>query len=85
MIWQDIVLTIVMIVFSVSLVPQVYYGFRKKEGTITLITSGPTFVGLYVAAVVYATLSLTFSAIVSFFTATLWFILFLQRLIYKKV
>ena len=53
MIWQDIVLTIVNLVFLVSLIPQVYYGFKKKKGLISLWTSIPTFIGIYVVSGVF--------------------------------
>ena len=84
MIWQDILISIVTTIFSVALVPQVYYGFKRRTGPIRYYTSVPTFIGLYVIMVVYYTLTLYFAAIVSFFTATLWFLLFLQRVLYSK-
>ena len=83
MIWQDIVITIANIIFSASLLPQIYYGFKKKEGTITLITSGPTFIALYAICFAFFTLSLYFSTIMSFITGSLWLVLFVQRLIYR--
>lgn len=84
MIWQDIVLTIASIVFSVALIPQIYYGFKNKAGTIKFQTSIPTFVGLYAISFTYYTLLLYFATITSFVAGTLWFILFIQRLIYSK-
>lgn len=83
MVWQDIVLTIVSITFSVSLIPQVYHGFKEKTGPIKLLTSTPTFVALYITALTYITLSLYFSAATTFITGTMWLLLFIQRLIYK--
>lgn len=84
MIWQDLVLTIVNIVFSISLIPQVIHGFKEKKGLITLPTSIPTFIGLYVIGGTYLTMNLFFSSVMAFATGTLWFILFIQRLIYKE-
>lgn len=81
--WQDIVITSVSIIFSISLIPQIYYGFKEKSGAIHLQTSIPTFVGLYVMSFTYITLNLYYSAIMAFFTGTLWLALFIQRLIYK--
>lgn len=82
--WQDLVLTAASIVFSVALVPQIYYGFKKKSGPIKFQTSVPTFVGLYVVALTYYTLNLYFATATAFAAGTLWFILFLQRLLYKN-
>lgn len=84
MIWQDLVITATNIVFSVSLVPQVIHGFKEKKGTITLQTSIPTFIGLFVISITFLTLSLYFSAGMSFITGGLWFMLFIQRLKYKS-
>lgn len=84
MIWQDIVITCASILFSVSLIPQVYSGFKEKIGPIKFQTSIPTFIGLYVVSFVYYTLSLYFSSVITFITGTVWLILFIQRLIYKK-
>ncbi len=84
MIWQDIVITAASITFSLSLIPQVYSGFKERTGPIKFQTSIPTFVGLYAITVAMWTLTLTFSAIVTFITGTLWFLLFLQRALYKK-
>ncbi len=81
--WQDIVMMIVIIVFSLSLVPQIYEGYKQKKGFITLATSLPTFLGLYVLTFCYYTLSLYFAAGTSFLTGTLWFILFVQKIMYK--
>ncbi len=82
MVWQDIVLTVVGIIFSVSLIPQIYHGFKEKIGPIKLLTSTPTFIGLYIIAFTYITLSLYFSAAIAFLTGTLWLMLFIQRLVY---
>lgn len=82
--WQDIVVTIGNIVFVISLIPQVYHGFKEKNGPIKFQTSGPTFFFMYVFVAVYYSLQLYSSAIVAFFVGTMWLILFIQRLIYKK-
>lgn len=84
MIWQDAVITAANIVFSVSLIPQVYHGLKHKTGPITLHTSAPTFIGLFAISFTFWTLSLFFSSVISFITGILWFVLFLQRVIYKK-
>lgn len=83
MVWQDLVIAIANVVFSISLFPQVYYGFRRKMGLITLATSLPTFAGLYIMAFALFTLFLYYSAALTFITGTLWLILFVQRLVFK--
>ncbi len=84
MLWQDTVITVANIMFFASLVPQVYYGFKEKKGFITLATSGPIFIGLYAISVSFYTLNLYFSSIMLFVTGTLWLVLFIQRLMYRK-
>ena len=82
--WQDTVITIANILFSISLMPQVYHGFKEKVGPIKFQTSIPTFIGLYAVSFTFYTLFLYFSAVLTFLTGTLWLILFIQRLIYKN-
>ena len=84
MMWQDILLMVVNVVFSVALFPQVYYGFKEKKGEIKYATSIPTFIGVYVICWVYFSLGLFFSTIISLVTGTLWFLLFMQRVKYNK-
>ena len=85
MIWQDLLIAIANVIFSVSLVPQVYYGFKKKKGMITIATSMPTFIALYWIVVAFYTLELYLASVLSFVSGSLWFVLFLQRVVYKKV
>lgn len=82
--WQDITISLANVLFSVSLIIQVYYGFKEKVGPIKYLTSIPTFVGLYTVSFVFVTLTLYLSAIISFLNGTLWLLLFIQRLIYKN-
>lgn len=84
MLWQDIVITAVNIIFSLALFPQVYYGFKEKKGSITYATSVPTFIGLYILCFVFFTLNLFLSTIICALTGTLWLILFIQKLKYGK-
>ena len=74
MIWQDSVLTGGTIIFIVALIPSV---LGKDKPAVS--TSLPTACVLTVFVVVYASLSLWFAAIANSFTATLWFILALQK------
>tara|TARA_B100000315_G_C14123240_1_gene383535 strand:+ start:312 stop:560 length:249 start_codon:yes stop_codon:yes gene_type:complete len=82
MVWQDIIISIAEIVFSISLFPQIYLGFKKRSGDISLMTSIPTTLGLFLVAYAFFTLSLHYSAIISIVTAILWMILLLLRLIF---
>lgn len=82
--WQDIVITIVDIFFVLSLIPQVYHGFKEKVGPIKFETSIPTFLGSYIIAIVFWTLKLYFSASLSILIGTMWLALFIQRWIYHK-
>jgi len=84
MIWQDVVITISGIVFSLSLFPQVWHGYKHKVGPITYQTSVPTFIGLFVISFAYYTLGLFFSSVMCFITGLVWLTLFLQRLQYHQ-
>jgi len=84
MIWQDVLISITNIIFSAALIPQIYYGHKQKIGAIQLQTSIPTFLGLYAIAFAFFTLHLYLSTILSIVAGTLWFILFMQRLVYAK-
>lgn len=82
--WQDLVIALANILFGYSLAYQVYRGFREKKGFLTLQTSFLTTIGLYAMSITYFTLNLYFSTIIATFNATMWLLLFIQRLIYKK-
>jgi len=82
--WQDIVITIGNLVFTIALIPQVYSGFKEKIGPIKYQASVPTFIFLYIFVFTFYSLHLYLSAIVSIFSGTMWLLLFIQRLIYKK-
>ncbi|MDP1695803.1 MAG: hypothetical protein Q8L29_02750 [archaeon] len=84
MVWQDIVIGIASALFAYSLVFQVYVGFKEKKGFIASQTSLLTTIGLYMTAVAYFTLNLYISAIIILFSGTMWLLLLVQRLIYKK-
>ena len=81
--WQDYIITLSVLAFSYALIPQIYKGFKKKKGYITVQTSLITAIGMYLLTYTYFTLELYFSTIMVFITGTLWFILFIQRIVYK--
>ena len=85
MVWQDIVVAIANILFTLSIANQVYHGFQRKKGFILLKTSGLFSLGLYAIAFALFTLSLFYSGIVITINATLLLTLFIQRIIYAKV
>lgn len=82
--WQDITITVVNLIFVYSLIPQVYQGFKDKRPHIHFQTGLLTFSGMYAMAFAFFSLGLTFSGIIGAINATLWLILFVQGLVYKK-
>lgn len=83
MVWQDLVIPFVNVLFIIALIPQIYHGFKMKKALITLQTSLITFSGLYILAVTFLTLKLYFSTIGTLVSATLWYVLLLQTIVYK--
>ena len=84
MVWQDIVVAIANVLFGYSLLWQVFQGFKKKKGLLALQTSLLTTIGLYALSVAYFSLNLYVSTIIGVFNGTMWLILFIQGIIYKK-
>ncbi len=84
MVWQDVVIAMANVLFGYSLAYQVYHGFKEKKGFLTLQASAPTTIGLYAISFAFFTLNLYLSTLVSFFNGTMWLLLFIQRLIFKK-
>lgn len=84
MVWQDVAISVASLVFSLSLLPQLWAGFRGKKGPIKPMTSVPTFAGLFAVSYAYFTLSLIFSAVVCFLTGCIWLALFMQRVMYGE-
>lgn len=83
MVWQDWTISILLVLISYALVPQVIHGFKKKKKTIKLQTSIITTLSLYVMALTFFTLKLYFSAAVDLIAGTLWLLLLIQGIIYK--
>jgi len=82
--WQDAVISTIVIILAAAMVPQVYHGFKFKQGPISHASSVPTFLGLFCLAGVYTTLDLWLSSLFAFLTGILWLILFWQRIHYTK-
>lgn len=83
MVWQDIVISIGTLIFTIALIPQLIKGFKEKKGGIVYSTSIPTFVCLYVISFTMFTLNLYYSSAMNFLSGTIWLLLFIQRAIYK--
>ncbi len=83
MTWQDIVITISIILFAYALVPQIIKGFKKRKQDIALQTSILTSAGMYAITIAYFTLNLTFSTIISAIGGTLWAVIAIQKIFYK--
>jgi len=83
MAWQDITITIIMIAFSYALIPQIIKGFKKRKSLLPLQTALITSIGMFILTITYYTLNLTFSAIMTFITGTLWTTLLIQSKIYN--
>lgn len=85
MVWQDWLISISIILMGYAMVPQVIHGFKKKHSTIKLQTSILTTLTLYTMALAFFSLKLYFSASMDMVIGTLWLILFIQGIIYKKL
>lgn len=81
--WQDTTITISIILLSYALVPQVIKGFKDKKGYVEKQTSLITSLSLFVVAFAFFTLGLYFSAIMDIVIASLWAVLFFQKIYYK--
>ena len=74
--WQDIVLATGSLILAVALVPSLHS--KDKPALLTSITTSSV---LFVFAFAYATLSLWYAMVTTGFTAILWAILAVQKLI----
>jgi hypothetical protein len=82
--WQDITIAIISIIFDIVLIPQIIFGFKSKRKTIACSTALVTFIGVYATTLIYFTLQLYLTTLTSLIGGTLWFILFIQSVKYKK-
>ena len=77
--WQDFILTGGSIVFIIALIPSVLS--KDKPALSTSLITGLT---LFVFGVVYATLALWITAILTWIITALWFTLAIQSLLIKN-
>tara|TARA_Y100000310_G_C20695023_1_gene825052 strand:- start:3463 stop:3714 length:252 start_codon:yes stop_codon:yes gene_type:complete len=83
MVWQDIIITIIYIIFVYALIPQVLKGFKEKKPHINFQTGLLNTIAMYALAIAFFSLGLLFSGIIGTLNATMWLILFIQSIIYK--
>ena len=84
MVWQDMMIFGGNALFTYAILNQAYQGFKKRKGFLTIQTSLLTSIGLFAIAIATYTLNLPLSATIITFNATIWFILFLQRITYGE-
>lgn len=84
MMWQDIVVTIVSLTFVYAMIPQIIYGFKKKEGVITYQFSVLNIFAMVALIIAYYSLGLVFATAISVVILLGWTTLFIQKIIYKK-
>ena len=82
--WQDIVITVASVVFVYAMVPQIIYGYAKKQGVITYQFSILNIIAMIALTINYYSLNLLFSAAVSLVLTVLWTVLLIQRIIYPS-
>lgn len=82
--WQDIIISLGIVLASYALIPQVVHGFKIKKKTITTQTALITTFAVFLVGAMFFMLELYFSAIMNFTSGVLWTILFVQSIIYRK-
>lgn len=81
---QDIVLTVCGLFLGYALIPQVVRGFKYKIGVMDVQTAVITTTALFIMSITFATLGLWFTSIGNSVTTSLWFLLLVQRIIYRN-
>lgn len=74
-VWQDIVISIVGLMFGVILFPQLKDVWKGRT-ILNLYSASLTTLGLFILAITFATMDLWLSFVADFFSATVWFLLF---------
>ena len=82
MLWQDMVIFICTVLFGYALIPQIYYNYKSKSGSVTIQTSIITSIGMYVLAVCFFTLHMYLTMAIEIVIGSLWFTFFIQKLKY---
>ena len=82
MIWQDVLIAIVSILFGFILLPQLKDVW--KSGSLNVYTAGLTTIGLYILAATFATMGFWISVFADLFSGTIWLLLFILSAVHKK-
>lgn len=82
MVWQDYAISGATVLIIISLINQVYYDFKHKVGSTTLLTSSMYVTALTTITFALYTLGLFVSTILMSTNTSLWIVLFFQRLKY---
>jgi len=82
MIWQDIVIFICTVFFGYALIPQIYYNYKNKGGSVTIQTSLITSIGMYILAICFFTLQMYLTMAIEIIMGSLWLTLFIQKIKY---
>ena len=83
MIWQDIVIAMVSLLFGFILLPQLKDAWHGKS-ILNVYTAGLTTIGLYILAGTFYTLNLWVSVTAELFSGTIWLLLFVFSYKYRK-
>ena len=81
MVWQDYAITSIVFMFVIVTIPQTI-DVLKKRVKLNPFTAGPTAIGNYLLAAVFATLDLWISVTSALLIATIWLIIFIGS--YRK-
>jgi len=85
MIWQDVVIGVVNVLFMYAMIPQLVYGFKTKKGLISVQFSILNIVAMILLLIVYVSFGLYLSVVLTSALIVLWAVLFFQRVSYGKV
>jgi len=83
MLWQDIVIAVVSLLFGFILIPQLKDMWRDKS-ILNIYTAGLTTIGLFILAITFYTLNLWISVVAETFSAIIWLLLFILSFKNKK-
>ncbi len=84
MLWQDIVIAIVSLLFGFILLPQLKDVWSGKT-ILNEITAALTTIGLFILAVTFFTLNLYVSVVAETFSGIIWLLLFIFSFKNKKI
>jgi len=72
------------VLLSYALIPQIIHNFKQKRNDITFQTAIICTIALYVLAFTVFKLDLILSSSITAIAGTLWFVILIQKFIYKK-